>query len=586
MKNSLKLFSLLIVFSFFVFSTACSTDVTTPAPTQPALVSTEIAAAPAPETQETYTALVNSYNLGDTTILQDHFPEDSQFRNMPVRLEGVIGVPESDAAHPVVLILHGSHEICGGEDIWPCPEEVEQKNYEGFTYLVEDLAEAGYVALAINVNAEHTFGFGEAPPPLRTTQLIDMHLGELAAANAGESDKFGVDVNGRADLSHMVWLGHSRGGDFANWIVREQNLVETTSPVGYGPVTGILFVAPATMFVDALPMVDVPFSVILPACDTDIASLAGQGFYESARFNSERENWGTTVYMEGAEHNRFNTVLPPNSIPDNRPDCVEESLITAVAQQDFLSQYTLDFLQMLYGHPEQASMAQERLGMDANHPVPTTFHDAAVRFNTLPATENQLSLMQPQSDTELSENLLGGEVTPTGIEAVFCPEGYYVPNMEPGTEPCQRVNFNQPGYPQQFVISWEETEAELRIEVPATEQDWHEKTAVQLRAAVEPLSDFNTEGEPQALSIVLADGSGGTAQASISDIPFPIGEEQANDFFDGSFFTGHVHMSSYRVPLAAFEGVDLANINEVILRFDQTSSGTLFAADLEIIGNK
>jgi len=124
---------------------------------------------------------------------------------MPVRLEGVIGVPESDTIHPVVLILHGSHDICGGEDIWPCPEDVEQKNYEGFTYLVEDLAEAGYVALAINVNAEHTFGYGETPAPMRTQQLIDLHLAELAAATAGESEKFGVDVNGLP--IYRTWSG-------------------------------------------------------------------------------------------------------------------------------------------------------------------------------------------------------------------------------------------------------------------------------------------------------------------------------------------------------------------------------------------
>ena len=254
---------------------------------------------------------------------------------MPVRLEGVIGVPESDTMHPVVLILHGSHDICAGEEIWPCAEDVEQKNYEGFTYLVEALAEAGYVALAINVNAEHSFGFGESPPSIRTQQLIDLHLAELTAANAGESDKFGVAVNGRADLSRMVWVGHSRGGDFANWIVREQNLAETASSVGYGPVAGLLLVAPPNIFVDALPVVDVSFSVILPACDSDVVNLDGQGFYESARFDAARENGGSTVYLEGADHNRFNTILPPNRILDNRPDCAEDVLLTAVQQQEF-----------------------------------------------------------------------------------------------------------------------------------------------------------------------------------------------------------------------------------------------------------
>lgn len=539
------------------------------------------ASEPAPP--KAFPAQVATYNLGDATLVQEQFPEDSNFRNMPVRLEGVIGVPESDETHPVVLILHGSHDICGGEDIWPCPEEIEQKNYEGFSYLIEDLAQAGYVALAINVNAEHSFGFGESPPSIRTQQLIDLHLAELAAANAGESDKFGVDVSGRADLSRMVWLGHSRGGDFVNWLVRAQDLAETASPVGYGPVDAILLVAPANLFVDALPVVDLPLSVILPACDTDVADLAGQGFYESARFDAERENLGITVYLEGAEHNRFNTILSPNNIPDGRPDCTEDSLLTAAAQQEYLSQYTLDFLQTIYVEPAQVGIAAGRLGLSAGRPAPNTFNGASVRFIFLPAADNQLAIMQPQSDAELSQNLLGGEVMMSGISAVFCPEGYYVPANEPGTEPCKRVNFNQPGFPQQMVLSWETPGAEWRTAVPAAYADLSAYTALQLRAVLDPLSDLNPQGEPQSFTVALVDAEGNQAQVVVSPLPFPIGERRPNDFFDGGSFTGHVHMHQTRIPLAEFADVDLSRITELALILDQSDTGSLFLADLELL---
>ena len=169
---------------------------------------------------EQKSAQVITYDLGKTTLLQDQFPEDSPFRNMPARLLGVIGVPAGEGTHPVVLILHGSHQICPDSEIWPCAPDEEQPNYAGFTYLVEALANAGYVALSIDINAEFTFAFGEAPPTVRATQLIDAHLQELATANLGESQKFGIDLSGRVDLSRMVWMGHSRGGDYVNWIVR------------------------------------------------------------------------------------------------------------------------------------------------------------------------------------------------------------------------------------------------------------------------------------------------------------------------------------------------------------------------------
>ncbi|MCA9873133.1 MAG: hypothetical protein KC441_05745, partial [Anaerolineales bacterium] len=65
------------------------------------------------------------YNLGETTIVQSRFPEDSRFRNMPVRLNGVIAAPAGgDGSYPVVLIIHGTHPGCpeleGSVDRWPC----------------------------------------------------------------------------------------------------------------------------------------------------------------------------------------------------------------------------------------------------------------------------------------------------------------------------------------------------------------------------------------------------------------------------------------------------------------------------------
>ncbi len=134
------------------------------------------------------------------------FPEDSRFRNMPVRLNGIIAAPDvGDAAYPVVVILHGNHVGCPvpeGDmvDRWPCAPEVERPNYRGFNYLVRRLAAEGYVALSININAENTFGFGEPIPVERLEQLVDLHLNALAAATDGGANQFGLGLEGRSDF--------------------------------------------------------------------------------------------------------------------------------------------------------------------------------------------------------------------------------------------------------------------------------------------------------------------------------------------------------------------------------------------------
>jgi dienelactone hydrolase len=530
-----------------------------------------------------FAAQVNEYNLGDTTILQDHFPEDSRFRHMPARLDGVVGAPDGPGPYPVVLIMHGSHPACLNDEVWPCTKEEEQPNYAGFAYLVEALAEAGYVALSINVNAEHTFAFGEAPPAVRTKQLIDAHLAELAAAAAGESSKFGLDLSGRVDLSRMVWVGHSRGGDFVNRLVRENNLHQTASDIGYGPVEGLLFLAPPIMSTDVLPAVDVPSALILPTCDWDVGQLAGQLLYESARFDPDRQEPFTSVYLQHGNHNSFNTVLAPDPIIEDRPDCVEGSVLQPEEQQEFLAQYVVDFVRAIYATPDVAGPARQRLGLASTTPLPTELFDRPVQITTLQPAGNYVTVMKPLGEEALSLNLLGGQVTLDGMTAVFCPEGYYIPADAPGTEPCQRVNFNQPGYPQLIALSWDSGDAAWRTTLPDSGGDLSGYEVIQVRAALDPLSGLNAEGEPLSFSIELVDGNGGQAEVSGLDLEYPPGVRQPNDFFEGDRFTGHVTMHTVRIPLQAFGDIDTSNIAEIALIFNQTPSGALFVADLEAI---
>jgi hypothetical protein len=183
-------------------------------------------------------------------------------------------------------------------------------------------------------------------------------------------------------------------------------------------------------------------------------------------------------------------------------------------------------------------------------------------------------------------NLLGGEVTMTGVTAVYCPEGYYVPANEPGSEPCKRVNFNQPGYPQQLVLSWQSPGAEWRTAVPGANADLSAYTALQFRAALDPLSDLNPQDAPQSLTVSLVDADGNQAQATMPPLPYPVGERQPNDFFEGGYFTGQVHMRQVRIPLAAFAAADLTQITEIALLFDQSDTGSLFLADLELVSGR
>ena len=74
-----------------------------------------------------------------------------------------------------------------------------------------------------------------------------------------------------------------------------------------------------------------------------------------------------------------------------------------------------------------------------------------------------------------------------------------------------------------------------------------------------------------------------TTRADEPALRFPPGNEEKNDSFEGGLFTGRVPMTTIRMPLGDFSGVDLSTIREVTLLFDQAPSGSLFLGDLEAV---
>jgi hypothetical protein len=508
---------------------------------------------------------------------------------MPVRLNGIIAVPEGDGApYPVVVFLHGNHPGCPvpeGDtvDRWPCDPEVERANYRGFNTLLSQLADQGYVALSLNVNAENTFGFGEPIPIERLEQLVDLHLNALAAASSGGENKFGVELQDRVDLSRLAFIGHSQGGEGAYWLTQKAGLdaPDAFAKRGYGPVYGILMIAPSANFGGAGGS-RVPFSLILPSCDSDVMNQEGQLFYEITRLDPQPGAWASSVWLEQANHNYFNETLRDEAVArPGRPDC--EPLLQPEAQRDFLSAYTIDFLSQIFNQ-DQAKLAP--LGMDFGERAPAELYGFPARVASLAPFYDRLQLLLPASSAELQTNLAGGGVSSEGLTITYCKEGYYVPAMVPGSEPCKRVNLVIPGNPAMLVATWSQPGAAMRFSLPQA-TDLSQFSAISLRAALDPLSLLNEAGAYQGLTIKLVDEQGNSAAVTTrSDEPalrFPPGDEAKNDSFEGGLFTGRVPMTSIRIPLGNFSGVDLSTIREVVLLFDQAPTGSLFMGDLEVV---
>jgi hypothetical protein len=185
----------------------------------------------------------------------------------------------------------------------------------------------------------------------------------------------------------------------------------------------------------------------------------------------------------------------------------------------------------------------------------------------------------------LTTHLLGDQVTAKGVATHFCPKGFYSANSLPGSEPCRRNYVTIPGQPPHAVVSWEEPGAALRFALPEGAGDLSGYTTLSLRAAVDPASPLNAAGSPQAFSVQLTDRAGNRAAVQTRPgepaLGFPPGMMQDDPAMPTDFFTGLVPLTTIRLALSDFAGVDLANIGEIALLFDRTQTGSLFLGDLE-----
>ena len=362
------------------------------------------------------------FNLGDASIIQPQFPLDSKFYTMPLRLNGMIAVPDGAGPFPVVVIMHGQHGICPeveGQDMlqqWPCVEE--QPNYKGFGYLASALASRGYLAMSINVNAAFTNGWGEDPDgATRFPQIVDLYLASLALANAGTEVGFNAPLTGKADLSQIAFIAHGQTGALATNDIQARASNTNTESIaqGFGPIGAILYLAPA-YGLNVKPVPDVPLSVILPSCDNDLSDLPGQHYYEAARLTPDRHSFAAAVYLVGANHNFFNTVLPDEAANSRRPGCATADRLTADEQRAFLAQYAPDFMDAAFGikpYPQEA-------GLNAFARAPDRLYGyRALTSLALPSAQRRILLLP--TETNRFQNSFGQPNEVHGPLAVdFC----------------------------------------------------------------------------------------------------------------------------------------------------------------------
>ncbi|MFD9135079.1 hypothetical protein ACFVZA_22040 [Streptomyces bottropensis] len=245
------------------------------------------------------------------------FPEPVEMRAVVVAPKGATG------KRPLALFLHGRHSTCykpGGEDVtgeWPCPAGQKAiPSHRGYLRDQKLLASQGYMTVSISANGINGQDWqAEDGGAQARSSLVRQHLARWAGWSADRADAPPVVRDAPpADLSRVLLVGHSRGGEGVDRAAMDSLYPAPAAQDGYrGPVRwkirGTVLIGPTIFGQNPVP--DVPSATILPGCDGDVSDLQGQVYVDGTRGVSKGKALHSAVYMVGANHNFFNTEWTP-----------------------------------------------------------------------------------------------------------------------------------------------------------------------------------------------------------------------------------------------------------------------------------
>ncbi len=257
-------------------------------------------------------------------------------------INGRVWYPDGDGPFPLVLIVHGNHDMRDFSD-------------PGYQYLGELLASRGYVFASVDMNF---INGGIRNENDGRGWLLLKHLDAFATFAEDPSTPF----HGRIDLERIVLIGHSRGGEAVghaaafNVLARYPDDASVEFDFGYG-IKGIIAIAPVDgQYLPTgrlVPVRDVSYLVFHGSHDGDVTSFHGLRLFNRIDFSEPGRHFKAAVYMYRANHGQWNTVWGPN---DNGPRSSRRldlrGLIDPEGQREFAAIYVSAFLETVLGNSD------------------------------------------------------------------------------------------------------------------------------------------------------------------------------------------------------------------------------------------
>lgn len=222
-------------------------------------------------------------------------------------VQGRVWLPGGDGPFPIVLMVHGNHEM-------------EDFSDPGYDYLGEHFASHGLIAVSVDENfLNSSIGDLVGGPDAGLEEesdarawLLLQHLTQWRGWNQDPMHP----MYGKVDLDRVVLIGHSRGGEAVSEAVLFNRLSHypddalETFDFEFG-IKGVIAIAPVDHQYHPrdrdTPFADVNYLVIHGSHDSDVTSYSGAATYARLRFDRCEDCFKAGFYLVNANHGQFNS---------------------------------------------------------------------------------------------------------------------------------------------------------------------------------------------------------------------------------------------------------------------------------------
>lgn len=269
-------------------------------------------------------------------------PEPIYIEGGPTALRAFVRAPAQlkPGGQPLALLIHGTHgRFRLGDQPDRCPEPggvrprgaSEVISATGLVWLAEDLSRRGMVAVVIDASSMGCV-FGQSGAYRRMELMLGL-VRRWGAWQQGEAAPIDPAIIQAADLSRIVLVGHSSGGDAAALLT----LKLAQPPPGPGTATvhvaALALIAPPDAL--GIPQIPVPTAIWLAQCDGDVGVDPGQRMHRrlaNGRGSAPLVLWS----VPGAVHNAANEAWRDEAVDGGRPVCRAEVKLPLAVQRELL----------------------------------------------------------------------------------------------------------------------------------------------------------------------------------------------------------------------------------------------------------